>query len=434
MSLGRRIIGMGIIVSVVAVLFTWNMALAGTIEFWTENENMDRSQHRNWTWIYDEYERKTGEKIKVVYVPYDEALKKYITAFAAGRAPDLIDIDRSWMPEFLRNDLLEPFPADVQKKWESVALPMFKKCEIDGKVYELPCGGTDIYQNTYNKNMFREAGLDPDRPPETWTEFRDYAKRLTKYDSEGKITRVGFAIRYMGHPHGVVHKYLWAVWSAKASLIEPPDVLRGGKAGFNNEGGRAALDLIMKMLYEDRSTAFGFPDPRDAFIEKKAAMQISEGSSIASRVFKEAPDIDWGVALPPHPEWGIKVTNFNTHPTLCVPTTTGKKDLVFKFLDYLLRPEIQLYMSLTSGVHELGFGDIPFAKDVYRHPFFAQNPYYLKTLEMAEYGRVYPLNVRLSEVFGIFGSYWVKALLKQISPEEALSKAEKEVNAVLAEK
>lgn len=427
-----KVISIGIIAGMLAVLFTWNIASAGVIEYWTENEDSDRSQHRNWNWIFDEYERKTGEKIKVVYVPYDEALKKYITAFAAAKAPDLIGMDRSWMPEFLRHDLLEPFPADLQKKWESVALPIYKKCKIEGKVYGLP-NGADIYQNTYNKNMFREAGLDPNRPPETWKEFRAYAKKLTKYDPEGKITRVGYAIRYMGHPHGVVHKYLWAIWSAGVSLIEPPDVLRGGRAGFNNEGGKAALDLIMKMLYEDRSTAFGFPDPRDAFIEKKAAMQISEGISIANRVFREAPDIDWGIALPPHPVWGVKVTNFNTHPTICVPSTTDKKDLAFKFLDYLLRPEIQLYIPSTAGIQELGFGVLPFAKHVYEHPFFANNPYFVETRKMAEYGRPYSINVRLSEVFGIFGSYWVKVLLKKISPEEALAKAEKEVNAVLAE-
>ena len=423
----------GMIVGILVILLTGTLALAGVIELWTDNDDMDRSQHRNWNWVYSEYERMTGEKVKVVYVPYDEALKKLMAGFAAGKGPDVMDIDRSWMPEFLKNDLITPFPADLQKKWESIAVPLCETLKIEGKVYALPPFGGDLYQLTYNKNMFREAGLDPNLPPETWEEFRDYAKKLAKYDEEGKLTRVGYAIRYVGHPHGVVHKHLWAIWSSGADLIVPPDVLRGGKAGFNNEAGRAAVDLIMKMLYEDKSTAFGFPDPRDAFIEKKAAMQISEGSSIANRVFREAPDIDWGVALPPHRKGGVKATNFNTHPTLCVASTSDKQDLAFKFLEYLMRPEILLYASLTAGVHELGFGALSLTKMVYEHPFFANNPYYTQTLEMSKYGRAYPINVHLSEVFEIFGSNMIKVWHKEMSVEEALAKAERGVNAVLAE-
>lgn len=424
-------VGVGIIAGMLVVLLTCSLAFAGTIEFWTENENMQRGQHRNWNWIFNEYERMTGEKINVTYVPYDQALKKYLAAFAAGKAPDIIDIDRSWMPEFLKNDLLTPFPEDVEKKWDEVLIPLAQKLKINGKVYGFPPCGADIYQLTYNKGMFEEAGLDPDQPPETWAEFREYAKKLVKRDAEGKITRVGYAIRYMGHPHGVVHKHLWAIWSAGAGLIDPPDQLRGGKAGFNNEAGRAAVELIIKMLYEDKSTAFGFPDPRDALIQRKAAMQISEGSSIATRVPREAPDMRVGYALPPYRK--VKVTNFNTHPVLCVASTSGKKDLAFKFIDYLMRPEILLYAALTSDIQELGFGSVSLAKVVYEHPFFVQNPYYKDTMQMSRYGRAYPINVNLSEVFEIFGSYMVKAWQKEISVDEALNKAEKEVNAVLAE-
>ncbi len=421
----------GVIVSIAVVLFTCSLALAGTIEFWTENEDMQRGQHRNWNWIFNEYERMTGEKVNVVYVPYDQALKKYLAAFAAGKAPDVFDIDRSWLPEFLKNELIEPFPENLAKKWDEVLIPMAQKLKIDGKVYAFPPCGADIYTLTYNKDMFAEAGLDPNSPPETWEEFRAYAKKLTKYDAEGNITRVGYAIRYMGHPHGIVHKHLWAIWSAGARLIDPPDVLRGGKAAFNNEAGRAAIELIIKMLYEDKSTAFGFPDPRDALIQRKAAMQISESTSIATRVPVEAPDMHVGYALPPYRK--VKVTNFNTHPTICVSTLSGKKDLAFKFIEYLMRPEILLYAALTSDIQDLGFGSVSLAKVVYEHPFFAQNPYYSKIREISKYGRAYPINVHLSEVFEIFGSYMIKAWQKKISVDEALTKAEKEVNAVLAE-
>ena len=78
-----------------------------------------------------------------------------------------------------------------------------------------PQYGIDIYGLTWNKDHFKEAGLDPEKPPRTWDEFRDYAKKLTKKDAQGNITRVGYAIRHVGHPHGIVHKHFWAIYGAR---------------------------------------------------------------------------------------------------------------------------------------------------------------------------------------------------------------------------
>ncbi len=43
----------------------------------------------------------------------------------------------------------------------------------------------------YNKEAFREAGLDPNRPPATWAEMAEAGKRLTKKDAAGNVTRWG---------------------------------------------------------------------------------------------------------------------------------------------------------------------------------------------------------------------------------------------------
>ena len=75
-------------------------------------------------------------------------------------------------------------------------------------------------------------------PPKTWDEFRDYAKKLTKRDAQGNITRVGYAIRHMGQPHGVVHKHLWAIYGAGAKLVDDHYALRGGKTMINIRGAR----------------------------------------------------------------------------------------------------------------------------------------------------------------------------------------------------
>lgn len=65
-----------------------------------------------------------------------------------------------------------------------------KLTEYNGKYYGLPVHATQQCL-LYNKKLFAAAGLDPEHAPETWEEFYEYAKKLTKYDSNGFITQLG---------------------------------------------------------------------------------------------------------------------------------------------------------------------------------------------------------------------------------------------------
>jgi ABC-type glycerol-3-phosphate transport system substrate-binding protein len=47
----------------------------------------------------------------------------------------------------------------------------------------------------YEKNSFREAGLDPEKPPQTLEELTEYSRKLVKRDSQGNVTRSGIALR-----------------------------------------------------------------------------------------------------------------------------------------------------------------------------------------------------------------------------------------------
>ena len=46
----------------------------------------------------------------------------------------------------------------------------------------------------YRKDYFKEAGLDPNSPPETWEELYDYAKKLVVMDDSGNVERGGFDV------------------------------------------------------------------------------------------------------------------------------------------------------------------------------------------------------------------------------------------------
>src|SRR5690606_280573 len=116
---------------------------------------------------------------------------------------------------------------------------------------------TDDYALTWNKTHFDQAGLDRNRPPETWDELRQYARLLTQRGPDGTLRVSGYAVRANGGT-GTVDKwdaYLWAAGGDVFDLPEPGAMVGGrmvgGRPGFNNEAGRMAAQLIYDLLHVD---------------------------------------------------------------------------------------------------------------------------------------------------------------------------------------
>ena len=69
-----------------------------------------------------------------------------------------------------------------------------------GKTWGIPFQRSTILLY-WNKALFKEAGLDPNRPPADWTEMADYAKKLTRRDSAGNVVQWGLQIPSSGFPY-----------------------------------------------------------------------------------------------------------------------------------------------------------------------------------------------------------------------------------------
>src|SRR5205085_1314900 len=118
---------------------------------------------------------------------------KTVRAIVAGVPPDLFTL---YSPLFLgpiaANGAL--YPLDVRfrrsglKETDFVPASLFQ-CRFGGRLYGMPFLIDDAAL-LWNKRMFREAGLDPDRPPRTLSELEEYAVRLTRREN-GQIVRLG---------------------------------------------------------------------------------------------------------------------------------------------------------------------------------------------------------------------------------------------------
>ncbi len=135
-------------------------------------------------------------KINLEVVSYAEKEAKYATAIQAGAGPDLIHLAGYSIRNFVESGYLldiTPFvkkePSGFLDQWYPHLVDLFK---YQDKQYGLP---SDYMSQilAYDKKLFKEVGLDPDKPPKTWDEFVDYAKKLTRdRKGTGKIDSWGF--------------------------------------------------------------------------------------------------------------------------------------------------------------------------------------------------------------------------------------------------
>jgi len=136
-----------------------------------------------------------------------EAQSKYIATLAGGTPPSVVVFDRFQVAGYAAQGAFRPLDDLIgQDKYD---LGQFMPATVeegkgmDGKQYALPTG-TDDRLLYWNKDLFRQAGLDPEKPPEDWATLKDYAVRLTK--SQGtEVQQLG-----MGMNFGPQAFYLWS--------------------------------------------------------------------------------------------------------------------------------------------------------------------------------------------------------------------------------
>ncbi len=164
--------------------------------------------------------------------------QKLMTAIVGKTPPDVINQDRftigDWASRDTFMDLTPLINRDRNKpngiRPEDYYKPCWAEACYKGKVYAIP-NSTDDRILFYNKTLFKNAGLDPDRPPMTWSELLEYADKLTIRDKNGSIRQIGFIPNW-----GNSWLYLYS-WQNGGEFMSPD----GRKCTMDNKNSVEAL-------------------------------------------------------------------------------------------------------------------------------------------------------------------------------------------------
>lgn len=283
-----------------------NPEVSGDVEFWHFwGSPVRRTAVRRVVAICEQ--QLPNIKVTEVFKPWGDIWTANIAAVAAGSGmPDVIVADRGQMPRDAEAQIYEDLQPYIER--DGVNPDAFwpftwQQTLYDGDSYGIPFE-TDVRVLYYNKNLFEQAGLDPNDPPETWEELEQAAEALTVMDDSGKLTRIGFDVLGGNGPPGIYY------------MLDDADLVRDGEVTINTP---EALETVQWMKdWIDRYGGFdaynGFrgqfsAPPNDIFMAGGAAMKLDTAgySSILNfyrpRVQLENGDtaeMQWGVAPPPH--------------------------------------------------------------------------------------------------------------------------------------
>lgn len=118
--------------------------------------------------------------IEWVTAPYGEIVNQVINQAGGGDMPDMMFGESSWVPTLVDAGLAIPvtdvLTEDYLNKFDQNAL---EACMVDGEVCGLPMYDC-AFMLFYNKDLFEQAGLDPNAPPTTYDEMLEMAEKLSQ--------------------------------------------------------------------------------------------------------------------------------------------------------------------------------------------------------------------------------------------------------------
>ena len=143
----------------------------------------------------------------------------------------------------------------------------------DGRIYGIPTEAYGVGLH-YNRDLFTQAGLDPNKPPTTWDEVRAYAKQIAD-----KTGQAGYVQMTKDNTGGWMLTTLTYSQGGRMEQSSGEQV----SATVNNPGTKAGLELLKAMKWQDKSmgnnTVFDWGSINTAFAAGKVGMYMS-GSDV----------------------------------------------------------------------------------------------------------------------------------------------------------
>jgi multiple sugar transport system substrate-binding protein len=353
--------------------------------------------------------------IEVQHVSVSSIEQKLLVAIAGGNPPDVAGL-YSWIVTAYADkgaltDLTDEL-AEAGIRREDYTPVFWDMCKHRDRMWGIPTTPASTALH-WNKRLFRESGLDPDRAPETLEELTAWAEKLTLWEvtlpdgskeersgyaedipqDQKRLLRIGFLPAEPG----------WWAWGwgyfYGGKLISDD----GRTVTTTDPGNLRAMEWVAEFtrrlgkenVMRFRSGFGNFSSPQNAFMAGKVAM-IIQGVWMYNFIDKYAPGMDWGVGAFPYPadRPDLRGPNPVESDILVLPKDSPHPEEAMEFLKYVYS---------TEGIEILCLGHRKFSPRAVESESFKNDhphPYIGLFREMASSPGAFT-----APMTGIFGEY-----------------------------
>lgn len=353
-----------------------------------------------------------GIKVEYREIQFDDVVSESMRAFSTGKAPDIIAIDNPDHALFASHgaflDLTDMISKSTVIKPANYFPGPLKSATWDGKYYGVP-KATNTIALYYNKDLFKAAGLDPNKPPQTWDELVADAKKLT--DPAKNVYGLTFSAK--ASEEGTFQFLPWAQM-AGATYDH-----------INTDGAVKALTTWKQIIDEKLASPDTLTrsqwDATATFNAGNAAMAIS-GPWEIDRMLKDAK-FDWGTALLPVPQQGAERSSAMGDYNWAIFSKTKHPEEAFKVLEYFVSKDDTMFKD---------YGQLPARSDITIPPTGnALKDAALKTfVEQLKYAKPRGPSPQWAKISKAIQDAIQAALTGQMSPKDALDQAAEKIKAL----
>lgn len=271
--------------------------------------------------------------VEVTAYPNEEYPAKLASAAGARALPDLFAADVVFAPQYASQglwvDITEQFDASGVK--DKVSPGHVRAGTWEGRNYAIP-HTIDMSVMLYNKDLYEQAGLDPEKPPTSMREFAEHARVIDALGGDINGTYFG------GNCGGCIEFTFWpSVWASGGDVL-------------NEDGTEATIDspemkevfALYRQLYEEGVAAPASKDeagPTWLGALTTGNIGIAPGPSVWLAAYEEA-GINVGVAPIPGLDGGQ--STFIGGDAIGIGATTDKVAQAWDFLEWTMSEEAQV--------------------------------------------------------------------------------------------
>ncbi len=366
----------------------------------------------------------TGEdKAELQIVPVNELVQKYAIAAGGGSQPDALSLDLIYTPSFAQAGQLKDMTAFAEglPYYDSLSKAHLSVGTYDGKIYGMPFSA-DASVLVWNKNLFKKAGLDPDKAPETWADIRADAEAVSALGDDT------YGFYFSGNCGGCnIFTFTPLIWASGGNLFED----EGAKATVETPQMKEAIEFYRGMVQEGLVPAGSQTDAGSNFFAAFAGGNIGitpSGSFAIGALNNQYPDLEYGVTYLPGKDGDWSSFAGGDNIVVSAKTADSKMPAIQAFIEFAYSTEGQKILAQN--------GSLPVRDDIAEQALEGLDARYLIAAKAMARGRT-PYSPVFNDLINSRNGPWVTMLNKAFYAEsedevdEAMAEAQEEMQSII---